>query len=323
MDRKSNVMHNVSIIIPHYNSPELLEKLINTIPDLDEIQIIVVDDNSTKNIDDYEKLKEKYKSKVAFYTNNTGIQSAGACRNVALQHADGKWLLFSDADDYFVDGWYEIVRKYIDSDYDAVYFTPMSIFLDTGEPANRHIFHVERIKKYLNNPSRENYLRFASLTTTCSRLIRRSVFERNNINYSCTRHANDVLCSKKIFCYCEKKFFTDEVIYCITRSSGSLTTKMSELSFRETIVETSRAYCFLKEHFDKSDMRSIDFACGTYVFDGYKKGIGLKSIIWAIFYLMKHRSQILPRRYLSLAAFFAAIKKSNANYSLDRHYFVK
>ena len=35
---------NLSIIIPHYNTPDLLGKLIDSIPDTDDIQIIVVDD---------------------------------------------------------------------------------------------------------------------------------------------------------------------------------------------------------------------------------------------------------------------------------------
>ena len=36
-----------SIIIPHKNIPELLIRCLNSIPDREDIQIIVIDDNST------------------------------------------------------------------------------------------------------------------------------------------------------------------------------------------------------------------------------------------------------------------------------------
>ena len=38
-----------SFIIPHHNTPELLQRLINSIPQRKDIEIIVVDDNSDKD----------------------------------------------------------------------------------------------------------------------------------------------------------------------------------------------------------------------------------------------------------------------------------
>jgi len=39
-------MYNYSIIIPHYNIPELLMRCLKSIPKRDDIQVIVVDDGS-------------------------------------------------------------------------------------------------------------------------------------------------------------------------------------------------------------------------------------------------------------------------------------
>ena len=39
-------MYNYSIIIPHYNSPNLLKRMLNSIPEREDIEIIVVDDCS-------------------------------------------------------------------------------------------------------------------------------------------------------------------------------------------------------------------------------------------------------------------------------------
>jgi len=35
-----------SFVIPHYNTPDLLQRLIDSIPQREDIEVIVVDDNS-------------------------------------------------------------------------------------------------------------------------------------------------------------------------------------------------------------------------------------------------------------------------------------
>jgi len=92
-----------TIIIPHYNSADSLEKLLLSIPRIPDFQVIVIDDSSTV---DEDKLVQVIADdgRCEFYRNTTGVQSAGACRNIGLTHALGKWLLFADADNFFVDG---------------------------------------------------------------------------------------------------------------------------------------------------------------------------------------------------------------------------
>ena len=53
---------SLSIVIPHFNKPDLLEKLLASIPqDKNDIQTIVVDDQSeTLYLDAVEKLKDNY-----------------------------------------------------------------------------------------------------------------------------------------------------------------------------------------------------------------------------------------------------------------------
>ena len=48
---KVNILY--SIIIPHYNIPELLQRCLNSIPDLPSFQVIIVDDCSDGKIVDF------------------------------------------------------------------------------------------------------------------------------------------------------------------------------------------------------------------------------------------------------------------------------
>ena len=44
---------SISIIIPHYNTPSLLKRCIDSIPIREDIEVIIVDDNSDSNIVDF------------------------------------------------------------------------------------------------------------------------------------------------------------------------------------------------------------------------------------------------------------------------------
>lgn len=76
LERKEDYMgiqynKNLSIIIPHYNTPDLLEKLINSIPHKNDIQIIVIDDNSNQQLDKLYDIQKKYDNYIEFYKNTS------------------------------------------------------------------------------------------------------------------------------------------------------------------------------------------------------------------------------------------------------------
>ena len=90
---------NYSFIIPHKNCPDLLQRCVDSIPERDDVQIIVVDDNSDSN--KKPALKER-KNLQIILLDAAQSKGAGRARNVGLEHAKGKWLVFSDSDDFFV-----------------------------------------------------------------------------------------------------------------------------------------------------------------------------------------------------------------------------
>ena len=68
-----------SFIIPHKNNPTLLQRCVNSIPSRDDIQIIIVDDNSDPKIVDWNALKFNASNlDIVFAKENKG---AGYARN--------------------------------------------------------------------------------------------------------------------------------------------------------------------------------------------------------------------------------------------------
>lgn len=90
-------MCKFSIIIPNYNKEkyvgECLESVFNQDIEKDKYEVIVVEDGSTDN--SLEVIK-KYPVKL-FHTNR---KRAGGARNLGLENANGKYILFLDSDDY-------------------------------------------------------------------------------------------------------------------------------------------------------------------------------------------------------------------------------
>ena len=152
-------MENIlfSIIIAYYNTADTLIKLLDSIPHDPDIEVIVVDDRSTENKEAFDAIKEKEQSDNRIFLENTGTgKGCGAARNVGLRKASGKWLLFADADDYFLEGAFDEQRSHSESEADQIFFSPVSINVVTGEPAKRHVFYENLIRKYLSDPSDQN-----------------------------------------------------------------------------------------------------------------------------------------------------------------------
>lgn len=108
-----------SFIIPHHNCPNLLYRLLDTIPQRNDIEIIVVDDNS-----DVDKVPVITRSDVQlFLIPASESKGAGHARNVGLDHAKGKWLLFADSDDYYDKSLLKCLDRYKDYEIDILYFS--------------------------------------------------------------------------------------------------------------------------------------------------------------------------------------------------------
>lgn len=236
-----------SVIIPHYNSVLLLKQLLDSIPIDESIQIIVVDDKSTEDITEVKDLTIARGG--LFIQNTTDRKNAGVCRNLGLTQVVGKWLVFADADDYFLDGAFDIMKQHADSEADLIYFIPTSVDLETGEVSTRHLWLEMIVRRYLSEPVEENelVLRYR-YKGPYSKMIRRKMVQEMGILFDEVIAANDVMFSAKCGYYAQKIEAFDDIVYCLTKSEGTLTTKHDESAYRSRIVVHRNYYKFLDEH---------------------------------------------------------------------------
>lgn len=258
-------MINLSIIIPVYNDSKNLFRLLHTIPPREDVEVLVIDDNSTEQLDVLEDVKkfvqETFKCS-EFLKNDRGIQSAGTCRNIGVDNAHGKWLMFADSDDYFVEGWFEIVQNHFDSEDELIYFKVTSVDEFTNKPSYRHVLYNNTVSDYLRKPKvlyYEMQLRF-KCNGPCGKMVKREVVKRNEISFDQVIASNDEMFSTKCGFYSKNMSAYDDVIYCVTSRPGSLIMNVSEERFWVRLEVFIRKYNFLKEHLSRKEFINVDLS---------------------------------------------------------------
>ncbi len=256
---------NVTIIIPHYNSPDLLDRCIQSIPIRDDIQIIVVDDCSPISFDSLKKHLYLSHPSVEIYKTPIG-GSAGRARNIGLDHAQGKWLLFADADDLFVNNLSDIFDSKINAEEDLIFFRKISVLSsDLTEKVDRGGWNDKMIDLYLRNGD-ETDLRRSFYAPWC-KMIKREIVVKNNIRFDETRYSNDAFFSVSVGLYSKRIAVENYPIYVLTVREGSLVDnfckKPGELDERANVC--IRVQELLKKHDFPVDLKFLSrFAMNYY-----------------------------------------------------------
>lgn len=235
-------MKELSIIIPHHNSSVLLKRLISSIPLSLNAEIIVVDDNS--DIVEF-NIVESYLNGLCFKLYKNEGKTAGGARNTGLRHANGKWIIFADADDIFTDSFGMSISPYLKSDYDVIFFNVNSIISENSEKAyrDRHIKYI--LSKYKLTKD-ENYLRCMYLVPW-GKMYKKNFILRNNIEYEERLAGNDMWFAVRTGVEACNIHVDFNEIYTCTVSKGSITTTLSKERFEDKFQATIRTNTYLRK----------------------------------------------------------------------------
>lgn len=226
---KLNIMNTIkyTVIIPHYRSLDLLIRCVESIPYRSDIQVIIIDDNS--GID-----KQLFYDQSSLARNNIELiflsvgGSAGRARNAGLEKACGKWLLFADADDYFMSDSFSLCDKYYDSEYDIIYFGVDSKAITNSDHNQSYKKTYNELVQQCDNVTTDliNKLRFTH-DVPWGKMIRRSLVTDNSIKFGETRYCNDTLFSTYAAVYASSVFADKSLFYCVTSDPNSLSSRRS------------------------------------------------------------------------------------------------
>lgn len=274
-----------SIIIPHYNIPHLLKRALKSIPYRKDIQVIVVDNNSSpENRASARAVCHEF-SHVEYIQDEIG-HGAGHARNVGMKYIKGEWMIVLAADDFFYVPFWDKLDDYIkDTSADVIYFRAICVDSDTLESAEREVCRWDTlIHNFIEKKKNADYeLRFLCIGDA-SKLYRFSFIQKENILFDETKTANDVMfCiqtghkAKKIEAY-------DEIMYVVTKRTGSLVTLQDRESLRCRYEVRLRRNRYLKT----IGMTRYCSSFPSYFVRAMKNG-GIKELGWYFKKMIEYR----------------------------------
>ena len=236
---------NYSIIIPHKNIPDLLQRCLDSIPKRDDIQIIIVDDNSDPDKVDFNHFPGVGEKCVEVYFTKEG-KGAGYARNVGLKHARGKWLLFADADDFYVKDAWDTFDKYLNAQVDIIYFSVACVDSSTLMPASRNLRNNEVVTDFISGDENgEKLLRY-----TCwepwNKIWRHEFIVSNDLQFEEIPRGNDAMFVLQGGDKANKIMAIEEQLYVVTYRPQSLSYKITKESFYSALLLKIRINKFYK-----------------------------------------------------------------------------
>lgn len=108
----------ITVVVPIYNMGKYLERAVNSLLNqtYKKYEILLIDDGSTdcsgEKSEEYAKNNEKIK---VYHKENGGLSSA---RNFGIEHANGKYIIFPDPDDWVSENYLETLISLVDETSD-------------------------------------------------------------------------------------------------------------------------------------------------------------------------------------------------------------
>lgn len=236
------MQYKYSIIVPHRDSINTLPRLIESIPEREDLEIVIID-NSPTNLN-----KSDVKTSRDFnLIHSDSKRGAGGARNVGIDNSSGKWLVFADSDDFFDKSAFKILDEYADSEYDLIYFGCNSVYDDTLLPSDRHLMFQSIVDNYLSGKENEIKTRLYHVVPW-AKMVRRSLIDLHNIRFDEVIAANDMYFST-LTAYYAKSFHADSrSIYVVTTRKGSLANRWNYDILKSRYIVGLRRNQFLKQH---------------------------------------------------------------------------
>lgn len=269
-----------SFIIPHKNSPDLLDRCLKSIPSRDDIEIIVVDDDSDTMLKPHISRKDVK----VIYLENSEARGAGKARNVGLAHAKGRWLLFADADDFYTDKLLEVLDEYKNAAIDILYFNCESVYSDTLERQERAMPINDLNLKCNGNDKESEYRMRFKVQVPWVKMINADYVKRYGFQFEEINNGNDIQFSYLCNYFTNNYVIDHRVVYICTFNRNSITFKKRNKVFY---------ICSLQNHYKKIGFRKLiqrtewNDKIHRLYFQSLKKG-GVQVFLQLLFYHLSH-----------------------------------
>lgn len=246
----------VSVIMPFHNGVEYMGKTMAQVrrQTLKEIEIICVDDESTDDTLVHLREYEKEDERITVLTQTKS--NAGVARNLGMQKANGKYLLFLDSDDLFEENMLEKMYTACEESQADVcvcnadhYDTVQNIFIDRPQFLRKK-FLPDQIP--FSRKTMGKYILYFTTSNPWNKMVKKSFLEQQGILFQDIARANDQYFSVMVLLLAERiTVLRDKLVHYRVKQADSLTAQ-----FSKTPLCAYESMLAVKEKLD--EMRLLD-----------------------------------------------------------------
>lgn len=224
-------MYKFSVVIPIYNVEKYLRKCLDSIINqtLKDIEIICINDGSTDN--SLSILTEYAQKDTRIKILNQENQGPGVARNNGIAFASGEYLLFVDSDDWIELNTLEILyNNFKKTNTQLIQFN----YYSCKKNKKKKFSYKKYLKKLTNINLKENFVykkKIENLNTITlavwDKAYSLNFIKNNNIKFSTTKTAEDIIFTIKSFLSSNKRLYLKEAFYNYLERQGSSVNSVS------------------------------------------------------------------------------------------------
>lgn len=239
----------VSIIVPVYNVENYIERCLNSLVNqtFKDIEVITINDGSTDK--SLELLNKYEKEDIRVSVIDLGDEGVSYCRNLGIEKANGKYIMFVDSDDWIDSSMVEVmykkaeennldlvmcsyIREFKDHSKEKIFNLPQEIIYKEDKVKNELLRKlVGPIKEELSNPEMLD-----ALGTVWGKLYRADILKENKIKFVDLKKigsAEDTLFNIFTFNYLKKVMFLNKSMYHYWRDNPKSVTSQYNPKLKE------------------------------------------------------------------------------------------
>ncbi|WP_455646121.1 glycosyltransferase family 2 protein, partial [Methanosphaera sp.] len=220
----------VSVIIPVYNTEQYLDKCLNSIEQqtLTDIEIICIDDCSTDSSLDILKDHARKDNRIIILQNEEN-KGAGYSRNIGLNIAQGKYIMFIDSDDYIdLETLEYCFKKSEEEEVEVLMFKARNWDIEEKKYVKNDMIELCPLEDYnnkiFNHDDIDSDLLFKISVTAQTKLFLRSYLEENEFRFPEDIIHEDNPFFIKMFLTAKRVYVMDKYFYHRILRSGSIIT---------------------------------------------------------------------------------------------------
>ena len=239
----------ISVIVPVYNAEKFIERCLRSLLDQDftkAYEIVVINDGSIDNTSEIiGRLAEENRNIIHVFSKKHG--GISAARNAGLAHVRGKYVLFTDSDDF-------VERRYLSALYEAAERSGADITCCNYRNVNaNNTIGIENIFRHRSGVFNSAEMLGALLRDITVRsyiwnkLFRRELFSANNIAFPVGVQFEDVRTMPRLFWHADKIAVIKDELYNYVQRKGSITGTMTP----KKVFQYIGAYGGIREFLDE------------------------------------------------------------------------